>query len=64
MQRLQDDRFELKPNGGQQRFMRRLVGSCRFVFNKALALQQDRHKADIAAGAQESGWCEVSSFIK
>ena len=45
MQRLQAYRFELKTNGEQQRLMRRFAGSCRFVFNKALALQQDRHKA-------------------
>ena len=45
MQRLQAYRFELKPDGEQQRLMRRFAGACRFVFNKALALQQDRHKA-------------------
>ena len=45
MQRLQAYRFELQPNGEQQRLMRRFAGACRFVFNKALALQQDRHKA-------------------
>ena len=45
MQRLQAYRFELKPNGEQQRLMRRFAGSCRHVYNKALALQQDRHKA-------------------
>ena len=45
MQRLQAYRFELKPNGEQQRLMRRFAGSCRFVFNKALAMQQERHKA-------------------
>lgn len=45
MQRLQAYRFELQPNGEQQRFMRRFAGACRFVFNRALALQQDRHKA-------------------
>lgn len=45
MQRLQAYRFELKPNGEQQRLMRRFAGSCRFVFNKALALQQERHEA-------------------
>ncbi len=33
------------PNGEQQRQMRRFAGSCRFVYNKALALQQDRHRA-------------------
>ena len=33
------------PNGEQQQQMRRFAGACRFVFNKALALQQDRHKS-------------------
>ena len=42
MQRLQAYRFELKPNGEQQR---RFAGSCRHVYNKALALQQARHEA-------------------
>ena len=28
-----------------QCLMRRFAGSCRFVYNKALALQQERHKA-------------------
>ena len=44
MQRLQAYKFELRPNGEQQRLMRRFAGSCRFVYNKALALQQERHK--------------------
>ena len=37
--------FELKPNGDQQCNMRRFAGSCRFVFNKALALQKERFEA-------------------
>ena len=45
MQCLQAYRFELKPNGEQQRLMRRFAGSCRHVYNKALALQQERHEA-------------------
>ena len=45
MQRLQAYQFELKPNGEQQRLMRRFAGSCRHVYNKALALQQARHEA-------------------
>lgn len=45
MQRIQAYRFELQPSGEQQRLMRRFAGSCRFVFNKALALQQERHEA-------------------
>lgn len=43
MQRLQAFKFELMPNGEQQRAMRRFAGSCRFVFNKALAMQQAQH---------------------
>ena len=40
MQRLQAYKYELKPNGEQQRNMRRFAGSCRFVYNKALAMQK------------------------
>ena len=43
MQRLQAFKFALMPNGEQQRGMRRFAGSCRFVFNKALAMQQAQH---------------------
>ena len=44
MQRLQAFKYELMPTGVQQRQMRRFAGSSRFVFNKALALQEERHK--------------------
>ena len=43
MQRLQAFKYELKPNGEQARSMRRFAGSCRFVYNKALALQSARY---------------------
>ncbi len=62
MQRLQAFKFELRPNGQQQRQMRRFVGSCRFVFNKALALQKERFergekKLGYAALCKElTGW--------
>ncbi|MFM7009265.1 MAG: RNA-guided endonuclease InsQ/TnpB family protein [Betaproteobacteria bacterium] len=46
MQRLQAFKFELRPNGEQQRNLRRIAGACRFVFNKALALQKANHEAD------------------
>lgn len=45
MKRLQAYKFELMPNGEQQRNMRRFAGACRFVFNKALALQKENHEA-------------------
>jgi len=44
MQRLQAFRFELRPNGQQERLLRRFAGACRFVYNKALALQKERHE--------------------
>lgn len=44
MKRLQAYKYELKPNGEQQRNMRRFAGSCRFVFNKALALQKSLYE--------------------
>ena len=44
MQRLQAFKYELVANGEQQRDMRRFAGSCRFVFNKALALQKERYE--------------------
>ena len=45
MKRLQAYKYELKPNGEQQRNMRRFAGSCRFVFNKGLAMQKANHEA-------------------
>ena len=45
MQRLQAFKYELQPIGEQQHNMRRYAGACRFVFNKALALQKDNHEA-------------------
>ncbi len=44
MQRLQAFKYELIPTGQQQRDMRGFAGSCRFVFNKALTLQIERHE--------------------
>ena len=44
MERIQAFKYELRPNGEQQRLMRRFAGSCRFVYNKALALQKERYE--------------------
>ena len=44
MERLQAYKYELRPDGQQERQMRRFAGSCRFVFNKALALQKERYE--------------------
>jgi len=44
MQLFQAFKFELMPSSAQKRQMRCFAGSCRFVFNKALALQKTRHE--------------------
>ena len=44
MQILKAYQYELKPNGEQQRDMRRFAGSCRFVYNKALAMQKSLYE--------------------
>ncbi len=44
MQRLQGYKFELCQNGEQARKMRQFAGACRFVYNKALALQKARRE--------------------
>lgn len=37
-------RYELMPSREQDRLMRRFAGSCRFVYNKGLALQKERYE--------------------
>ena len=44
MKRLQAFKYELMPNGEQQRQMRRFAGLCRVVFNEALNLQKTRYE--------------------
>ncbi|WP_295409102.1 transposase [uncultured Thiocystis sp.] len=59
MQRLQAFKFALMPNGDQARDLRRFAGSCRFVFNKALAMQQERH----AAGDKKLGYADLCKAL-
>jgi len=44
MKRQQAFKYELMPTSEQQRQMRRFAGSCRFVFNQALALRKACHE--------------------
>ena len=59
VQRLQAFRYELRPNGQQARQMRRFAGACRFVFNQALALQQQRR----AAGEKRFSYAQLSQAL-
>ena len=38
-------KFQLRPNGQQERDMRRFAGACRFVFNRARAFQNENREA-------------------
>lgn len=60
MKRLQAFRFELRPSAEQQRLMRRFAGACRFVYNKALSLQQSRH----AAGEKHLSYAGMCAALK
>ncbi len=59
MQRLQAFKYELMPNGAQQRDMRRFAGSCRFVYNKALTLQ----KTNYEAGGKFIGYVAMAKYL-
>ena len=59
MQRLQAFKFELRPDGQQQRQMRRFSGACRFVFNRALALQKEGYER----GEKKSGYIAMAKWL-
>jgi len=59
MQRLQAFRYELRPDGQQERQMRRLAGACRFVYNRALALQKER----LEAGEKKLGYAGLCQLL-
>jgi putative transposase len=44
MVRRQGYKFEARPTGEQLRNLRRFAGACRFVYNKALALNKEQYK--------------------
>ena len=46
MERLQAYKFQLRPKTGQESLMRRFAGCCRFLWNKALALEREVYEAD------------------
>jgi len=59
MQRLQAFKFELRPNGQQERQMRFYAGACRFVYNKALALQKERYEQ----GEKKLSYVQLSRLL-
>jgi putative transposase len=59
MQRFQGFKYELMPNGEQRRQMHRFAGSCRFVFNLALAQQMTAY----AAGGPFCGYVAMAKVL-
>jgi putative transposase len=59
MQRRQAFKFELIPDGAQRRAMHRFAGACRFVYNKALALQ----KSNYEAGSKFLGYVAMAKHL-
>lgn len=59
MQHIQAFKYVLMPTREQQRAMYRFAGSCRFVFNKALALQSARYER----GEKKLGYAELCKML-
>jgi putative transposase len=60
MQRIQAFKFELMPTGEQGRNMVCFAGAFRFVYNKALALEQERYKA----GEKRLGYVGTANLLE
>jgi putative transposase len=59
VKRWQAFKFELRPNGAQRQQMRCFAGSCRFVYNKGLALQKTRFEA----GEKKLGYAGLCKLL-
>lgn len=59
MQRLQAFKFELMPDGEQERDMRRFAGSCRVVFNKALTWQSEQYAKNKEVKLSYAKWANL-----
>lgn len=59
MIRRQAFKYRIEPTGEQQRKLRRFSGACRFVFNKALALQKEHYEQ----GAKKLGYAGLCNLL-
>ena len=53
-------KFELMPNGEQQRNMRQFAGACRFVYNQALAWQKSAYALD---NTQKFSYTKIANIL-
>lgn len=71
MERLQAYKFQLRPNAGQESLMRRFAGCCRFLWNKALAMEKETYEREgkrsgfsaLCTGLQDWKKEEATSFL-
>ena len=59
MKKLQAFKFELMPTAEQELNMRKFAGSCRFVFNKALAWQKAEYARDNETPMSYATWANM-----
>lgn len=59
MKRLQAFQFELRPNGEKKRDAQRFAGGCRYVYNRALAVQQQERES----GMKRSGYAALCRLL-
>jgi putative transposase len=59
VQRVQAYKYERMPDGEQERAIRRFARSCRFSYNKALAMQKENH----AAGNKLIGYVAMAKHL-
>jgi putative transposase len=60
VERLQAYIFQLRPKFEQEAQMRRFAGCCRFVWNKALALEKETYEA----GGKRNGYHRLAGFLR
>lgn len=59
MKRLQAYKFQLQPKAAQASKMGRFAGCCRFIWNKALALEKEAHESE----SKRNGYNELAGLL-
>jgi putative transposase len=60
MERLQAYKFQLRPKAEQDGAMRRFAGCCRFLWNKALALEKETYEGE----GKRNGYYKLAGFLR
>ena len=59
MKKIQTFRFALRPTNNQENLFRQYAGACRFVYNRTLALEIERH----ASGEKRLGYADATALL-